>query len=95
MYGLTYRLATPKVVLRVYISGKVSLTGGKVRRRLGRRRSLAPWPPAAETAACVPTRVQSRDDVYEAFEKIYPVLSQFRKVEGAALTAPPPPLPGR
>ena len=37
--------------------------------------------------------MQSRDDIYEAFEKIYPVLSQFRKVEGAALTVPPPPRP--
>ena len=45
--GLTYRMATPKVVLRVYVSGKVTLTGGKVRRRLGRRRSLAPRPRAA------------------------------------------------
>jgi hypothetical protein len=28
--------------------------------------------------------------VYEAFENIYPVLSQFRKAESAALAAPPP-----
>jgi hypothetical protein len=35
---------------------------------------------------------QSRNDVYEAFENIYPVLNQFRKVESAALAAPPPQL---
>jgi hypothetical protein len=29
--------------------------------------------------------------VYEAFENIYPVLSQFRKAESAALTSLPPP----
>jgi hypothetical protein len=33
--------------------------------------------------------VQSRNDVYEAFENIYPVLNKFRKAESAALTAPP------
>jgi hypothetical protein len=40
--------------------------------------------------ACIPARVQSRNDVYDAFENIYPVLNQFRKAESAALPAPPP-----
>jgi hypothetical protein len=31
---------------------------------------------------------QKRDDVYEAFENIYPVLTEFRKVERAALALP-------
>ena len=39
----------------------------------------------------VRTLAQSRNDLYEAFEKIYPVLSQFRKVESAAFVVPPPP----
>ena len=33
--------------------------------------------------------VQNRNDVYEAFENIYPVLTEFRKVERAALALPP------
>ncbi len=33
-------------------------------------------------------RLQNRSDVYEAFENIYPVLTEFRKVERAALALP-------
>lgn len=47
--GLTYRMKEPKVVLRIFASGKVVLTGSK-----------------------------SRDDTYAAFEKIYPVLTEFQ-----------------
>ena len=59
--GLIYRMRSPKIVLLVFVSGKVVLTGGK-----------------------------NRDDVYEAFENIYPVLSEFRKTEKAALPLPAP-----
>lgn len=48
--GLIYRMVEPKVVLLVFVSGKVVLTGAK-----------------------------RREDVYSAFEKIYPVLGEFRK----------------
>ena len=40
----------PKIVLLVFVSGKVVLTGGKV-----------------------------RNEIYAAFEQIYPVLQEFRK----------------
>lgn len=40
----------PKIVLLIFVSGKVVLTGAK-----------------------------KRADIYEAFEKIYPVLCEFRK----------------
>ncbi len=59
--GLIYRMRSPKIVLLVFVSGKVVLTGGK-----------------------------NRDDVYEAFENIYPVLTEFRKTERAALPLPAP-----
>ncbi|CAN6304576.1 unnamed protein product [Urochloa humidicola] len=48
--GLIYRMAEPKIVILVFVSGKVVLTGAKV-----------------------------RDEIYTAFENIYPMLVQFRK----------------
>uniref|UniRef100_A0A7S0ZL16 TATA-box-binding protein n=1 Tax=Timspurckia oligopyrenoides TaxID=708627 RepID=A0A7S0ZL16_9RHOD len=48
--GLIYRMLDPKVVLLIFVSGKVVLTGAKV-----------------------------RDEIYDAFNNIYPVLCLFRK----------------
>ena len=48
--GLIYRMVKPKIVLLIFVSGKVVLTGAKV-----------------------------REDIYQAFENIYPVLTQYRK----------------
>ncbi|XP_062206147.1 TATA-binding protein 2-like [Phragmites australis] len=48
--GLIYRMADPKIVLLVFVSGKVVLTGAK-----------------------------AREEIYTAFENIYPMLTQFRK----------------
>ena len=47
--GLIYRMQMPKIVLLIFVSGKIVLTGGK-----------------------------NRDDM--AFENIYPVLTEFRKL---------------
>ncbi|CAL5221316.1 g3488 [Coccomyxa viridis] len=47
---LRYRMKDPKVTLRIFVSGSVTLTGAR-----------------------------SREDVHRAFEKISPVLEQFRK----------------
>lgn len=49
--GLIYRMIQPKVVLLIFVSGKIVITGAKVRK-----------------------------DIYEAFENIYPVLTEFKKV---------------
>lgn len=49
--GLIYRMIKPKIVLLIFVSGKIVLTGAKV-----------------------------REEIYQAFELIYPVLSDFRKV---------------
>lgn len=69
--GLIYRMKVPKIVLLIFVSGKVVLTGAK-----------------------------TKDQIYEAFEKIYPVLGQFRKgdvpapeVEGRQQAAPALPSP--
>lgn len=48
--GLIYRMMKPKVVLLISVSGKIVLTGAKV-----------------------------REEIYQAFELIYPVLIDFRK----------------
>lgn len=48
--GLIYRMVKPKIVLLIFVSGKIVLTGAK-----------------------------QRSEIYEAFENIYPVLSNFRK----------------
>ena len=52
--GLIYRMKAPKVVLLVFVSGKVVLTGAK-----------------------------AREDIYAAFEAIFPVLQEFRKGDAA------------
>jgi len=49
--GLIYRMIKPKIVLLIFVSGKIVLTGAKV-----------------------------REEIYVAFESIYPVLNDFRKV---------------
>jgi len=48
--GLIYRMMKPKIVLLIFVSGKIVLTGAKV-----------------------------REEIYQAFEMIHPVLQDFRK----------------
>lgn len=48
--GLIYRMVKPRIVLLIFVSGKVVLTGAKV-----------------------------RDEIYEAFETIFPILKGFKK----------------
>jgi transcription initiation factor TFIID TATA-box-binding protein len=56
--GLIYRLQQPKIVLLIFVSGKVVLTGAK-----------------------------KREEIYAAFEKIYPTLKEFRKGGGLPAAA--------
>ncbi|KFM24008.1 TATA-box-binding protein 2 [Auxenochlorella protothecoides] len=62
--GLIYRMVDPKIVLLIFVSGKVVLTGAK-----------------------------RREEIYQAFENIYPVLKEF--IEGVSVmgTETPQPLP--
>lgn len=48
--GLIYRMVRPRIVLLIFVSGKVVLTGAKV-----------------------------RQEIYEAFDKIFPILKSFKK----------------
>ncbi len=59
--GLIYKMKQPKVVLLVFVSGKIVLTGAK-----------------------------SREDIYQAFENLYPVLQEFQKAVGGGGGPPPP-----
>jgi hypothetical protein len=54
--GLIYRLASPRVVFLIFVSGKIVITGAKTER-----------------------------DVTDAFTKLYPVLSEFRKAAVAPI----------
>ncbi|KAJ9525456.1 hypothetical protein QJQ45_003139 [Haematococcus lacustris] len=56
--GLIYRMKVPKVVLLIFVSGKVVLTGAK-----------------------------KREDIYNAFMKIYPILTVFKKGGSETATA--------
>ncbi|PNX75777.1 TATA-box-binding protein, partial [Trifolium pratense] len=49
-HGAFCSMKQPQIVLRIFVSGKIVLTGAKV-----------------------------RDEIYAAFENIYPVLTEFRK----------------
>ena len=81
--GLVFRMAEPKVVLLIFVSGKVVLTGAKVR-------SFSSFffcccyvhfQAHLELTACMfsLSRPQSRDDINQAFANIYHVLQQYKK----------------
>ena len=50
--GLIFHMLKPKIVLLIFVSGKIVLTGAK-----------------------------NREDIYKAYQKIIPILQQFRKSE--------------
>ncbi|KDP45411.1 hypothetical protein JCGZ_09660 [Jatropha curcas] len=49
--GLIYRMKQPKIVMLIFVSGKVVITGAK-----------------------------TREDTYSAFDNIYPVLAEFKRL---------------
>lgn len=58
--GLIYRMIKPKIVLLIFVSGKLVLTGAK-----------------------------ERNDIFEAFKKIYPVLLTYKKKDAISTCAEP------
>ncbi len=56
--GLIYRMMRPKIVLLIFVSGKIVLTGAK-----------------------------ERNDIFDAFKKIYPVLLTYKKKDGISTAA--------
>lgn len=69
--GLIYRMAKPKVVLLIFVSGKIVLTGAKV----GHSHQPLSGLHVLIGSSCS----QFREEIYQAFAQIYPVLSDYRK----------------
>jgi len=65
-------MAKPKVVLLIFVSGKIVLTGAKV------SASLPSSSRCQRTDICSFV-LQFREEIYQAFAQIYPVLSDYRK----------------
>ncbi|KAK4701074.1 transcription initiation factor TFIID TATA-box-binding protein, partial [Phenoliferia sp. Uapishka_3] len=77
--GLIYRMVKPKVVLLIFVSGKIVLTGAKVPffpSPFGMKRRN--WLLITRVVS-LPLISQFRQEIYQAFAAIYPVLSEFRK----------------
>ena len=77
--GLIYRMKEPKVVLLIFVSGKVVLTG-MPNLDLSKLHSTAS-PCVLHFTSCILLHAgaKQREDLFAAFEKIYPVLQEFRK----------------
>ena len=77
----------PKVVVLVFVSGKIVITGCKVRVVQGP--PCAPsLPPPPHTHAPTHHGAQTRSVLVKAFENIFPVLVKYCKSDSTALTGP-------
>ena len=65
----------PKVVLLIFVSGKIVLTGAKV----SRRRSCHIQVIGLSSECIADSSLQVREEIYTAFNTIYTVLCEFRK----------------
>lgn len=68
--GLIYRMMTPKIVLLIFVSGKVVLTGKTKRVRIRTEFFLF-------DISILGAKV--RQEIHDAFNRIYPILKGFRK----------------
>ena len=66
--GLIYRMVKPRIVLLIFVSGKVVLTGMTSFLKLSENNTFGDILGA-----------KVRTEIYEAFENIYPILKGFRK----------------
>jgi len=64
--GLIYRMVKPRIVLLIFVSGKVVLTG--------KTSNFA----MSQIVVCI-SGAKERGEIYEAFENIYPILKNFKK----------------
>jgi hypothetical protein len=79
----------PKVVVLIFVSGKIVITGCKVRILLvaaaaAAAAAAAPLAALTLTVLCL----QARSVLVEAFKNIYPVLVAYCKSDSTALTGP-------
>lgn len=68
----------PKIVLLIFVSGKIVLTGAKVSSHFLYMLNI---PPFSSFFPSFIICLQVREETYTAFENIYPVLTEFRKVQ--------------
>ena len=81
--GLIYRMVKPKVVLLIFVSGKLVITGAfNVLCLLSECLSFCTeHTPSWLALGCLfVVGAKNREQIYSAFENIYPVTQKFRKV---------------
>ena len=69
--GLIYRMVKPRIVLLIFVSGKVVLTGKPF---YTPSNSNIPYFPIVNVSGA-----KVRQEIYEAFDNIYPILKNFKK----------------
>ncbi|KAG7657605.1 TATA-box binding protein [Arabidopsis suecica] len=81
--GLIYRMKLPKIVLLIFVSGKIVITGAKVIiiHSLSNDYISPPMKMLLSSDEILRLHYQMREETYTAFENIYPVLREFRKVQ--------------
>ncbi len=78
-------MVKPRIVLLIFVSGKVVLTGLSPLHNRSLFRPVYIGRPIIKTA--IPSKIVSsilgakeRQEIYDAFENIYPILKSFRKL---------------
>ncbi len=83
--GLIYRMIKPRIVLLIFVSGKVVLTGEVivVFKMVKRYHAVLVWYCVWYWSCIMKINffpgAKVRGEIYEAFENIYPILKGFRK----------------
>ena len=72
-------MVKPKIVLLIFVSGKIVLTGAKVRLFAFLPLLDLVWEFLVGANGVNFWDAQVREEIYQAFESIYPVLTEFRK----------------
>lgn len=68
-------MVKPKVVLLIFVSGKIVLTGAKV----STDSDASVQAPSRQAHQRLSSPLQVREEIYQAFNLILPVLSEFKK----------------
>jgi hypothetical protein len=92
--GLIYRVETPRIVLLIFVSGKIVVTGASIcgatcARKEQRMMLISPSPPVSSPASllCVHSPsfagAKGRSAIVEGVNQVYPMLFKFRKAPSA------------
>jgi len=76
--GLIYRMVKPRIVLLIFVSGKVVLTGTP-RPQIQLQSQLKSENDFVIGVFSLSSGAKVRQEIYEAFENIYPILKGFKK----------------